>query len=110
MAQFPIVYVAGAGLNPTGANIRLPHFLSSHSKVEILGSAILPGGQMSSGMLACQTGGLRTRHAGKLGDDAAAKMQRISWRGLGLSRTCWKRDAQLELRASCGAITLRIYY
>ncbi len=123
MAQFPIVDVAGVGLNATDTIIRLPHFPSSDSKVEILSSEVLPGGQVASAMVACQTWGLRTRYVGKLGDDAAARMHREELARTGVEshlleaigsssqiayilvdertgeRTVlWKRDARLELR------------
>jgi sulfofructose kinase len=123
MAQFPIVDVAGVGLNATDTIIRLPHFPSSDSKVEILSSEVLPGGQVASAMVACQTWGLRTRYVGKLGDDAATRMHREELARSGVEshlleaigsssqiayilvdertgeRTVlWKRDARLELR------------
>ena len=72
----PVVDVAGVGLNATDTLIRLPHFPSFDTKVEFLSSQVLPGGQVASAMVACQSWGLKTRYVGKVGDDAAAHFQR----------------------------------
>lgn len=74
--DMPIVDVAGVGLNATDTLIRLPHFPPFDSKVEFLSSQVLPGGQVASAMVACQSWGLKTRYVGKVGDDAAAHLQR----------------------------------
>ncbi len=71
-----IVDVVGVGLNATDTLIQLPHFPAQESKVKITSSKVLPGGQIASAMVACQTWGLRTRYVGKVGDDAAAELQR----------------------------------
>jgi sulfofructose kinase len=67
--------VVGVGINATDTIIRLPHFPSSDSKVELLSVEIKPGGQVASALVACQRWGLRTRYVGKIGDDAAGKFQ-----------------------------------
>jgi sulfofructose kinase len=67
--------VVGVGINATDTIIRLPHFPSSDSKVELLSVEIKPGGQVASALVACRRWGLRTRYVGKIGDDAAAKFQ-----------------------------------
>ena len=67
--------VVGVGINATDTIIRLPHFPSSDSKVELLSVEIKPGGQVASALVACQRWGLRTRYVGKIGDDAAGKLQ-----------------------------------
>lgn len=125
MSDLPIVDVAGVGLNATDTIIRLPHFPSSDSKVEILSAEVLPGGQVASAMVACQAWGLQTRYVGKVGDDAAARMQRDELARAGVEshlveasatssqiafilvdqrsgeRTVlWKRDPRLELQAN----------
>jgi len=66
----------GVGLNATDTLIRLPHFPAFDSKVQILSSAVLPGGQVASATVACARWGLRSRYVGKIGDDAAGRMQR----------------------------------
>src|SRR6195256_4035259 len=118
-----MVDVAGVGLNATDTIIRLPHFPSLNSKVEFRSSAVLPGGQVASAMVACATWGLRTRYAGKIGDDAFGQLQRDEMECAGVEshwtialncqsqssfilvdersgeRTVlWKRDPRLELR------------
>ncbi len=69
------VDVVGVGLNATDTLIRLPHFPAFDSKVEFLSADILPGGQVASAMVACSEWGLTARYIGKVGDDAAARMQ-----------------------------------
>jgi sulfofructose kinase len=66
----------GIGLNATDTLIRVPHFPAFDSKVQVLASAILPGGQAASAAVACRRWGLRSRYIGKIGDDAAGRMQR----------------------------------
>ncbi len=72
----PMVDVVGVGLNATDTLIRLPHFPAFDSKVEFCSAEILPGGQVATAMVACQSWGLRTRYVGKVGDDAGAQLQR----------------------------------
>jgi sulfofructose kinase len=67
--------VVGVGINATDTIIRLPHFPASDSKVELISADTKPGGQVASAMVACQRWGLRTRYVGKIGDDAAGKLQ-----------------------------------
>ncbi len=119
----PMVDIAGVGLNATDTIIRLPHFPSLNSKVEFRSSEVLPGGQVASAMVACSTWGLKTRYAGKIGDDAFGQLQRDEMERAGVEshwiialncqsqssfilvdersgeRTVlWKRDPRLELR------------
>jgi sulfofructose kinase len=74
--RIPLVDAVGVGLNATDTLIRLPHFPAFDSKVEFLAAEVRPGGQAASAMVACQSWGLRTRYVGKVGDDAAAQLQR----------------------------------
>src|SRR3982074_1591094 len=119
----PMVDIAGIGLNATDTIIRLPHFPALNSKVEFRSSEVLPGGQVASAMVACSTWGLKTRYAGKIGDDAFGQLQRDELERAGVEshwiialncqsqssfilvdersgeRTVlWKRDPRLELR------------
>jgi sulfofructose kinase len=66
----------GLGLNSADTLIRLPHFPQLDSKVPILSSEILPGGQAASAAVACHRWGLRSRYMGKIGDDWAGRLQR----------------------------------
>jgi len=70
------VDVVGVGINATDTAIRLPHFPTLDSKVEILSAERRAGGQTASAIAACQRWGLRTRYVGKIGDDEAGKFQR----------------------------------
>lgn len=70
------VDAVGVGLNATDTLIRLPHFPDFNSKVEFLSAQVSPGGQTASAMVACAKWGLRSRYIGKVGDDAAAALQR----------------------------------
>ena len=69
------VDVVGVGINATDTVIRLPHFPTLDSKVEILSAERRAGGQTASAIAACQRWGLRTRYIGKIGDDEAGKFQ-----------------------------------
>jgi sugar/nucleoside kinase (ribokinase family) len=64
------------GLNATDTLLRLPHFPTLDSKVPLLSTHILPGGQAASAAVACRRWGLRTRYAGKIGGDWAGRFQR----------------------------------
>jgi sulfofructose kinase len=119
----PMVDIAGVGLNATDTMIRLPHFPAFNSKVEFRSSGVLPGGQVASAMVACSTWGLKTRYAGKIGDDAFGRLQQEEMERAGveshwiIAANCqsqssfilvderngertvlWKRDPRLELR------------
>jgi sugar/nucleoside kinase (ribokinase family) len=72
----PRVDVVGVGLNATDTIIQLPHFPAFNSKVQFESAHTSPGGQTASAMVACATWGLRARYVGKVGDDAAATLQR----------------------------------
>jgi sugar/nucleoside kinase (ribokinase family) len=67
--------VAGVGLNATDTVIRLPHFPTLDSKVEVISSEVKAGGQVASAMVACHRWGLQARYVGKIGDDAAGRFQ-----------------------------------
>jgi sulfofructose kinase len=121
----PMVDVAGVGLNATDTIIRLPHFPAFNSKVEFRSSEVLPGGQVASALVACSKWGLKTRYAGKIGDDSFGELQREEMERAGVEshwvvapscqsqssfilvderngeRTVlWKRDPRLELLPS----------
>jgi len=117
-----MVDFVGVGINSVDTLIRLPRFPAFDSKVEIISSEILPGGQVATAAVACQRWGLRTRYVGKIRDDFAGKLQREGLQREGLEihlievpqcssqiafilvdqssgeRTIlWKRDARLDL-------------
>src|SRR5580765_3273974 len=68
--------VVAVGLNATDTLIRVPRFPAFDSKTKILSSSLLPGGQAATAAVACQRWGLRSRYVGKIGDDAAGRLQR----------------------------------
>jgi sugar/nucleoside kinase (ribokinase family) len=68
------VDVVGVGLNATDTIIELSQFPDCGSKVEYETEVVMPGGQVASTVVACQTWGLTTRYVGKLGDDSAAQL------------------------------------
>ena len=117
-----MVDFVGVGINSTDTLIRLPRFPAFDSKVEVISSEILPGGQVATAAVACQRWGLKTRYVGKIGDDLAGRIQREELQREGLEthlievahcssqiafilvdqssgeRTIlWKRDSRLDL-------------
>jgi sugar/nucleoside kinase (ribokinase family) len=78
------VDLVGVGLNATDTLILLEDYPARGSKVEYGAATILPGGQVATTVVACQTWGLRTRYVGKLGDDDAARLHRDAFARLGV--------------------------
>lgn len=74
MAKQPSIDLVGVGLNATDTVIHVPSFPECGSKTEYDGESIMPGGQVATTVIACQTWGVRTRYVGKLGDDDAARL------------------------------------
>ena len=68
--------IVAIGLNATDTLIRVPQFPAFDSKMKILSSSLLPGGQSATAAVACRRWGLRSRYVGKIGDDAAGRLQR----------------------------------
>jgi sulfofructose kinase len=79
------VDVAGVGLNATDTMIRLPHFPSLDSKLEIRSVEIRAGGQVASAIVACRRWGLKVRYSGKVGDDTAGSFQRAEMKREGVT-------------------------
>ena len=74
MSDLPQVDLVGVGLNATDTLISLPAYPERGSKLEYSNASVMPGGQVATTVVACQTWGLRTRYVGKLGDDDAARL------------------------------------
>jgi sulfofructose kinase len=74
MKQPSKVDLVGVGLNATDTLIPVGGFPVRGSKVEYTVETVMPGGQVASTVVACQTWGLSTRYVGKLGDDDAARL------------------------------------
>ena len=68
------VDLVGVGLNATDTLIPLAEFPICGSKFEYSHETVMPGGQVATAVVACQTWGLSTRYVGKLGDDDAARL------------------------------------
>jgi sugar/nucleoside kinase (ribokinase family) len=68
------VDLVGVGLNATDTLISLATFPVCGSKLEYRDETVMPGGQVATAVVACQTWGLSTRYVGKLGDDDAARL------------------------------------
>src|SRR5262249_41234963 len=79
--------VVGVGLNATDTIISVPQIPARSGKVESTAVRILPGGQVATAMIACQTWGLRARYVGKVGDDPAAQVHREAFARVGVE-TC----------------------
>jgi sulfofructose kinase len=88
------VDVVGVGLNATDTLIPIQHFPAHGSKIEFRAANVLPGGQVATAMVACQSWGLRTRYVGKVGDDTAATLHRAEFARLGV-------EAHLLTAPSC---------
>jgi sulfofructose kinase len=84
MPTSPKIDVVGVGLNATDTLIPIHHFPAGGSKVEFRSANVLPGGQVATAMVACQSWGLRTRYVGKVGDDPAAALHRAEFARLGV--------------------------
>jgi len=84
MPTSPKIDVVGVGLNATDTLIPVQHFPAAGSKIEFRAASILPGGQVATAMVACQSWGLRARYVGKVGDDRAAALHRTEFARLGV--------------------------
>lgn len=73
--SYPLVDVAGVGINATDTVIELSRFPEFNSKLELASTSVFPGGQVASALVACRRWGLFARYVGSLGDDAAAELQ-----------------------------------
>src|ERR1700729_2457200 len=83
MTELAKVDVVGVGLNATDTILQLSEFPECGSKVEYDSELVMPGGQVASTVVACQTWGLSTRYVGKLGDDDAARLHKEAFARVG---------------------------
>jgi sulfofructose kinase len=81
------VDVVGVGLNATDTVIPLTTYPERGAKVEYGERSVMPGGQVASTIVACQTWGLRSRYVGKLGDDEGARLHKEAFARVG-AETC----------------------
>ena len=78
------VDLVGVGLNATDTVIPLAEFPECGSKVEYAHEKVMPGGQVASAVVACQTWGLAARYVGKLGDDDAGRLHAREFERVGV--------------------------
>lgn len=74
MQKVSAVDVVGVGLNATDTVVQIGEFPTSGAKIEYTDERVMPGGQVATTVVACQTWGSTTRYIGKLGDDEAARL------------------------------------
>ena len=84
MTALPQVDLVGVGLNATDTLIPLPAYPERGSKLEYSAASVMPGGQVATTVVACQTWGLRTRYVGKLGDDDASRLHEDAFQRAGV--------------------------
>jgi len=84
MAESEKVDLVGVGLNATDTLIAVASYPARGSKTEYTGASIMPGGQVATTVVACQTWGLRTRYVGKLGDDDASRLHEAAFDNAGV--------------------------
>jgi sugar/nucleoside kinase (ribokinase family) len=84
MTELAKVDVVGVGLNATDTILQLSEFPECGSKVEYDSELVMPGGQVATTVVACQTWGLSTRYVGKLGDDDAARLHAQEFTRMGV--------------------------
>jgi sugar/nucleoside kinase (ribokinase family) len=83
MMECQKVDMVGVGLNATDTVIPLTTYPERGAKVEYSERSIMPGGQVATTVVACQSWGIRTRYVGKLGDDDAARLHKAAFDRLG---------------------------
>jgi sulfofructose kinase len=84
MTELAKVDVVGVGLNATDTILQLSEFPECGSKIEYDSELVMPGGQVATTVVACQTWGLSTRYVGKLGDDDAARLHAREFTRMGV--------------------------
>jgi len=75
-------------------------------KVEFRSANVLPGGQVATAMVACQSWGLRTRYVGKVGDDLAATLHRSEFASHGVETHLLTAQAAPASKPSSWSTTL----
>ncbi len=78
------VDVVGLGLNATDTVMAVPNFPPLGGKERVVASSMQAGGQTATALVTCCRLGLKVRYIGKLGDDAAGRLQLASLRREGL--------------------------
>jgi sulfofructose kinase len=97
MGEARKVDLVGVGLNATDTLITVPAFPERGSKIDYNHRTVLPGGQVATTVVACQTWGLSTRYVGKLGEDDAARLHHDAFSAVGV-------DAQIVTVAGASSL------
>jgi sugar/nucleoside kinase (ribokinase family) len=84
MQKVSAVDLVGVGLNATDTVVQIGEFPSSGAKIEYTDERVMPGGQVATTVVACQTWGMSTRYVGKLGDDDAAALHEQAFAAVGV--------------------------
>jgi sulfofructose kinase len=92
-SQFDIL---GIGENATDTLLVLPQFPTVGSKVETQDAQIMPGGQVATALVACQTWGLRTHYVGSIGDDPSAELHRREFQRTGVHTSLFRSPRTLS--------------
>jgi sulfofructose kinase len=78
------VDIVGIGLNATDTVMEVREFPALGGKERVVASSLHAGGQVATALVTCRRLGLKARYIGKLGDDAAGRMQLASLRREGI--------------------------
>ncbi len=78
------VDVVGIGLNATDTVMEVREFPALGGKERVVASSLHPGGQVATALVTCRRLGLSARYIGKVGDDAAGRLQLSSLRREGI--------------------------
>jgi sulfofructose kinase len=76
--------LVGLGLNATDTLLSVSDFPGPGAKTNVHSLRVMPGGQVATAVIACQSWGLRTLYIGKLGDDPAAEIHRNAFAAAGV--------------------------
>lgn len=104
--------ILGIGENTADTVLRLAQFPALGSKVEILDARIMPGGQVATSLIACQSWGLRTHYVGVVGDDPAAEIHRREFHRFGVRADivriprCLSQQSFILVDTRCGERTI----
>jgi sulfofructose kinase len=78
------VDVVGIGLNATDTVMEVREFPALGGKERVVESSLHAGGQVATALVTCRRLGLNVRYIGKVGDDAAGRLQLASLRRVGI--------------------------
>jgi sugar/nucleoside kinase (ribokinase family) len=95
------VDVVGIGLNATDTVMAVPKFPPLGGKERVVASFVQAGGQTATALVTCRRLGLKVRYIGKVGDDAAGKLQFASLRREGMDMTYTQMKRGVPTQYGC---------